>query len=167
MVLQLLDGQSMSRFALACARQAYHPLLASGQGYEFMAKDPNLEGVVAATGVFPWFLANTPARAEFHQAMATYAAGLTVESMTALGWTAAKIFERAAQSLSEPPSAESILAGLWSIRDEDFGGLTYRLTYNKDKAAVPVACGFYAQVSGGRWTSPDQGALHCSDWKPR
>ena len=62
---------------------------------------------------------------------------------------------------SEPPTAESVLNGLWSIQNDSLGGLTYPLTFVRDQPAERKACWFGFAVKDGIWVSPDGFKLHC------
>lgn len=69
--------------------------------------------------------------------------------------------ERAAARLPEPPTSEAILEGLWSMKDDNLGGLTEPLTFIKDKPAVPKACWFDVRIRERKWVSPDNFDYHC------
>ena len=160
-----MDQNSAGRLATACARQGYRPIFAlPGQAIsDEMKDDPNLAGVVASTTVFPSFQSGTPATDEYQQAMRTFAPKVPSGAATSLpfGWAAGKIMERAATNLSEPPTSEAILAGLWTIKDETFGGLTQPLTFIKDKPPTAKSCWFGLTVQNRTWLNPDGFKLHC------
>jgi hypothetical protein len=82
---------------------------------------------------------------------------------TATGWTAGKLLERAGQHLSEPPTTASILQGLWSIKGDDLGGLTYPITFNTNQPAPPQTCWFNLAVHNKKWVSPDSFQRICQE----
>jgi branched-chain amino acid transport system substrate-binding protein len=162
-LLVVLDPSSVSRFALSCARQGYRPTLVvvSSIGVDRFKDDPNLDGLLLASNVFSYIQTGTPATDEYQRAMATYGANVTPGVSSALGWVAAKIFERAAAGLPEPPSREAILAGLWSLRDDTLGGLTMPLTFVQDHPATPKSCWWNLRIKSRAWSSPDGFKANC------
>lgn len=162
-LLVIMDQNSANRVAASCARQSYRPTFALiGQGVaDRLKEDPNLEGTVASSTVFPYFLTGTPASDEFQAAYTRYGKGLLRGVGIALGWTSGKLMERAAANLPEPPTREALLAGLWSIKNDTLGGITRPLTFVPDEPAKPLSCWFDLTISKGEWLSPDGGKVHC------
>ena len=103
----------------------------------------------------PWFDTTNPVMAAMHSALSKYAPGLAPDVMTASGWTSAKVFELAAKQLPETPSSDAILRGLWSIKDDDLGGITSPLTYVEGQSSKRLGCFWTPTVKGGRWTGGD------------
>jgi branched-chain amino acid transport system substrate-binding protein len=158
-----LDAAGFQRAVAACLRQNYRPYFISSQGSltDGMKDNPVLEGMIAATSTFPFFQHGTPATDEFHRTLRQYAPGITMSATTSLGWTAAKLFEKAARQLPEPPTSEALLQGLWSMNNDDLGGLTQPLTFAQDKPPVSHACWFDVILVKQSWTSPDGFKIHC------
>jgi branched-chain amino acid transport system substrate-binding protein len=94
--------------------------------------------------------------------MARYAPGVPVDSNVMVGWTAAKLFEAATQHLAEPPTSASILDGLWSVQDNDLGGLTYPMTFTRDQNAPHVFCYWLMMIKDGQFVIPNDGQRACS-----
>lgn len=163
-MFSVMDSNSQSRIAASCARQGFRPLWSMGSSIavDRHKKDPNLAGAVASTGVFPYFQSGTPATDEYQAAFKAFGGAVDQGVGAATGWTAGKLLERATASLPEPPTSEAILAGLWSIRNDDLGGLTYPLTFVEGKPAEPKSCWFNLQIHKGEWINPDGYQLHCS-----
>ena len=63
---------------------------------------------------------------ELHAALKRYGGGVAPTAGSSLAWSAAKVFELAARNVGDTPGAAAILDGLWSIKNNDFGGLTAR-----------------------------------------
>jgi hypothetical protein len=78
-------------------------------------------------------------------------------SFTTSGWMSGKLLEVAARKVSAKPTSQELLEGLWSIKDETFGGISSALTFTKGQTARGGNCAFYIEVKGGKWTAP-QGA---------
>ena len=167
-VMVVLDGNSVTRFAASCARQAYRPQYATIVTIvlDRFKDDPNLAGLIGSSQVFPYFQTGTPATDEFQQAFKAYGGGLAIGVGIAAGWTAGKLLEKASARIPEPPTSAAILAGLYSIKHDDLGGLTYPLTFTEGKPATPRGCWFNAQIKDGKWISNDGYRLHCLDGNP-
>jgi branched-chain amino acid transport system substrate-binding protein len=158
-----LDTSSTRRLASACTRQGYHPQLATaGEGTAHdMNGDPKLDGLLAVSPVFPYIQTGTAATDEFQEAMKLYGNGIPYGAGPSTGWVAGKLLERAGARLSEPPTTASVLAGLWTIKDDTLGGLTAPLSFTENKPPEPVVCWFNIMLNHGTWTSPDYFRSNC------
>jgi branched-chain amino acid transport system substrate-binding protein len=155
------EATGVQRVVTSCVRQGYRPIFSVGAAAiaDRYRLDPNMEGTVAVSMIFPWIQDDTPAAAEYRAVMERYGVGRDVQ--TATGWTSAKLLQRAATSLPEPPTSEAVLRGLWSIKNEDLGGLTGPLTFTEDKPPPVVECWFTVIIHDRRWESPDNFRRHC------
>lgn len=150
-IVTLVDGASNQRFAQSCDRQGYHPLLVIGSAPK---PSSNMEGAVAGTAAFPWFLrSGSPALNEYGAAMRKYVAN-EPSTFSAHGWVSGKLLEKALANVSDRPTSEDVLEGLWRLRGERLGGLAGPLTFVKGKGARDAACTYTAVVKGGKWTAP-------------
>ena len=161
----MMDQNSLTRIASSCVRQGFRPLF--GVVYPVLTdlakNDPNLDGAIGNTMVFPYFQSGTPATDEFQQAYREFGKGLTRGAGIAAGWVSGKLLERAAANLPEPPTTAALLAGLWSLNGETLGGLTYPLTFIKDQPPTRRSCWFDVQIKNKTWVSPDNFQMHCLD----
>jgi branched-chain amino acid transport system substrate-binding protein len=162
-VLILMDTNSVLRVANSCHRQAFNPTFAWGGNATSRTQPgtPGLDGGSIGATVFPWMVGDTPATAEFQGAMAQYQKGVAPTGSHTVGWVAAKLFERAAAAMPEPPSAAAVLEGLWKISNDDLGGLTYPLAFQRDKPAQPRVCWFNVRIAGGAFTAPAGARYTC------
>ena len=162
-VVLVMDPNSVGRASASCARQNYHPvyILIYVSTPDRFKDDPNLDGAIIPTPVFPWFKPYSPATIEFQDAFRSFGKGLSISGNIASGWVAGKLLERAAIKITEPPSSQSLLSGLWSIRNDTLGGLTIPLTFEENKPAARLACWFNVRVKSGAWVSPDGFLQHC------
>ena len=162
-LLVILDPSSLGRVARSCTRQSFRPVFSiTGVALVDSLKDnPDLDGLVASTGVFPYFQTGTPATDEFHEAVKAYSGPDALSVGLAVGWTAGKLLEHAAARLPEPPTRDGLLAALWSLKADDLGGLAYPLTFTAHQPAEPVSCWFDISLHKGAWISPDGYQLHC------
>lgn len=159
----VLDTNSITRLVASCTRQGYRPQYGAATALvaDRFKDDPNFDGFVAGTPNFPYFQKGTPATDQFQQALAGYGKSLALHIGLTVGWTAGKLFERAAAALPEPPTSQALLDGLWSLRNDTLNGLTMPLTFTRDKPPVPLSCWFLIQVRKGAWTSPDGFKQQC------
>jgi branched-chain amino acid transport system substrate-binding protein len=158
-----LDGASVKRLAASCARQGFRPLFATGASLveQSMKDDPNLNGMIANSPVFPYFQSGTPATDDFQRALKSFGDNISLGVGPATGWTSGRLLERAGAKLAEPPTPEGILDGLWSIKDDDLGGITIPLTFVEGEPAKPISCWFDIAVRDGLWVTPDAFKRHC------
>lgn len=159
----LSGGDSVPRIAASCARQGFHPAIAivTAMSLDSQKDDPNLDGLVSASNVFPYFQANTPATAEFQKAKADYGGKLVPGVGPATGWVSGKLFERALSTVSGPATSDAILRGLWSLKDDSLDGLTYPLTFVENQTAKPATCWFGIAIRDKAWRTVDDYTLHC------
>ena len=164
-LMVIMDTNSVSRVASACARQGFHPAIAPPANVvlDRYKSDPNLNGLVTGANVFPYFQTGTLATDEYQRAMQVNGAGVAPSMGPATGWVAAKLLERAAQALPQPPTSEAILRGLWSLRGDDLGGLTQPLTFRENQPATALACWWQMAIQDGKWVSPDGFRRQCRD----
>jgi branched-chain amino acid transport system substrate-binding protein len=154
-------ASTLAAIARDCRNQNYRPMfvtasvaLAPGQ-----ERDPNLDGLIVSTPVFPWMRNVSPAEQEFQSAVKRYAPTTMVTGQMAASWTAGVAFEKAVTNLGADGrgtlSSDLILRGLASFKKETLGGLVAgSLTFRNGAAPDPNRCMFIARISGGKWTDP-------------
>lgn len=159
-----VDGNATSRIARSCAALNFRPIFvtdATAVLPDSFAKDQNLNGVVLGTSVAPW-TANIPAITELVNTLKRYGPGVPMKGPTVAGWASAKLFETAVKNVPDVTSPEDILAGLWSVKNNDLGGLTGLLTFTKGAPNNrPGFCHFIAQLKDGVWGSPNGNQRTC------
>jgi branched-chain amino acid transport system substrate-binding protein len=162
-LVPILDTNSVRRVAASCARQGYHPIFGlPGTVVDHKMKDdPNLEGAIAWTNVFPYFQSGTAATDEFQKALRTYGEGIPLGMGPPTGWVAGKLLEKAGAGLPEPPTSEALLSGLWSLQNDTLGDLTLPLTFTRDQVPPLLVCWFDFTISGRTFLSPDRFKRHC------
>jgi branched-chain amino acid transport system substrate-binding protein len=161
-----MDTNSVPRLASSCARQGYRPLIAifGPMVSTSHATDRNLEGLMSGANFMPWFQATTPASQEFTHAVQRYAPSVVASATRAGGWVSGKLFEKAAASLSEPPTSEALLQGLWKIKGETLGDITQPLTFLEERPAPQdVVCWWDLVVKEQEWSSADGFERHCGN----
>ena len=167
-LIVVMDANSLGRVAASCARQDFHPTYVNVAGnlIESLAENPNFENLLGNSSVAPFFQTGTPATDEFQLAVKNYGGNATVGVGLITGWVAGKMLERAGAQLPEPPTTEAILKGLWSIKNDNLGGLSSQpLTFTENEPLQGMACWYALQVKKGAWTSPDGFTAHCDSTK--
>jgi branched-chain amino acid transport system substrate-binding protein len=157
------------RVAQDCARQSYHPLwVTSGAALSrAITQTTAMDGVSAVLLDFPWFESDTPATKVFQAALKKYAPGIQKDPLNynanlSGAWAAGKVFEKAAAGTGAKPSTAAILKGLYTIKNDTFGGLTPPLTFAPKTPASSasgysqpeVQCFFLIQWKNGVWGKP-------------
>lgn len=158
------DGGTVSRLAASCVRQNYRPIIVWNATAELKTheRDPNLEGAVIGSATFQWFEGGSPPRDEFRAAMARYLPGEKITAGHGVGWMDGQLFGKALAASSGEPGPQQVLEGLWTIRNDTFGGLTGPLTFVKGKNPRPPVCMFIVRIVNGKYTSPDGPKPLCS-----
>jgi branched-chain amino acid transport system substrate-binding protein len=146
-----MDPNSIERIAKACSSIGYHPLYFTGGplATPSLAADSQTEGLVDVSFNVPFNQTSNAAVAAMQAALKQYAPGLHPSTGAMAGWVAALLFQTAAQHLSEPPTSQSILQGLWSLKNNDLGGTTQPLTFTQGQNATPQICFWTLQIHAG------------------
>ena len=155
-VVATVDGNSLSRLARACAQQqvavkfvSFALALVSS-----LASDPNLDGLVGTTGLFPWMLTDGPA-ADYGQALATYAPALETSGTTAAVWGSGALVQAAGRNLpSGDVTSNDLLEGLYALNGDTLGGLAPPLTFRRGQPPAPYNCYYTIALSGGTFSTP-------------
>jgi branched-chain amino acid transport system substrate-binding protein len=151
-----LEPNSDIRLIGDCANQNYHPTF-STLGFALIPElinTPNANGMVTASGVFP-FSAVSPATAQFDQAVQQATGGPPNSGLFAAAWVAGLVLQTAANELpATNPTPADILAGLYRIKNDNFGGLTSPITYTKGQPAVSPTCYWPIDVKSGAAVAP-------------
>lgn len=156
------DTNSDRRVASSCRRQGYKGIFALvGTALEpSVASAPGLGGSVAGTVMAPW-PATTPGMAELRSAAARFSSGTDMSGALVKGWLAAKLFEAATRNLPEPGTAADVLEGLWALRGDNLGGLTYSLSYTRDQPSPRRVCWGVVTIADGRWVAGNGAEVRC------
>ena len=149
------DVGTVNRVVQSCDRQNFHPQYIQGSGTmdAHLATLPGMSDALVQLNDFPWTVDNA-AVAQFREAYKTYAPDDPLTPNASQGWASAIVFQHAAAHVGAHPTSDQILAGLWSMHDETFGGLTPPLSFVKDKPAPDAKCSFAMQVQDGKIEAP-------------
>jgi branched-chain amino acid transport system substrate-binding protein len=81
--------------------------------------------------------------------------------MSMTGWVSTQLFQLAAKNIGDPPTSQAILNGLWSIKNDDLGGITQPLTFTKGQPAAQMVCYWLLELKSGHFVSPNNGQRTC------
>jgi branched-chain amino acid transport system substrate-binding protein len=157
------DGDSLVRLARDCAAQGYKPLYdADSIGVTAAVQaDSLLNGLFSTQSNFPWVDTSTPAQATYQTAMKTYAPSVAGSATTAAEWAAGMLAVAADQNLGATPTSAEFLQGLWSIKNNDLGGLAPPLTFNAHALPTPSQCYYQMILKNGQFSDPNHGTYKC------
>lgn len=157
------DPNTLARVGASCRRQNYNPqyLQPSGTVASKTPAQPGLADVLVSSPVFPFTGLKTPASKEFQAAWARYAGGKQLSGGAPLGWTAGKLFERAATKARANVAPAGLIKALNTLQNERLGGLTAPLTYPAGRPASDSKCWFVMRTNNGAWAAPQGDKLMC------
>jgi branched-chain amino acid transport system substrate-binding protein len=159
-----MDGPSIVRFARSCSQQGYRPqyMTASLAVIDSISKDPNLDGLIAPQGVFPYIATDLPAQKIFRATMAKYAPDVQMSPAVAQVWTGGLLLAEVAKKLPDDKVGPAdFFPGLYAIKNHTLSGLVGPLTFNEGRPASEVRCVFFIRVADGRWAAPDASKQFC------
>ncbi|HEX3796943.1 MAG TPA: ABC transporter substrate-binding protein [Acidimicrobiales bacterium] len=157
-----LDPASIDRFVQDCANQNYHPhyIAISLVFAPALLNTPLTVGILATSPVFP-FMVQAPATAQFDQAVQESTGGSPNSQFLASAWVAGLILQAASKNLPANPTAADVVAGLDTIKNDDFGGLTVPLSYTAGQPTASPTCYFSLEVTSGGFSAPDGLQTQC------
>lgn len=162
-----MDTQSVQRIADSCTSVGFKPQWAAVPQVVsgVLTTKSNLEGLWAPATVAPWFETGLPGITEFVNATKRFAPGLDVGGSAMQGWVSGKLMQKAIERSDDPTTSAGLLQGLWSLKNEDLGGITLPLTFTKgaaNNAATLRGCWWDVRISNGKFVSPNKGKRTCS-----
>ena len=128
-IIPVTSNLTPPQIAASCNRQNYKPAFVLGSASDEQAAVAGLDGSISVQGTFPWFLRKgSPAIVEYANALKKYAPDLLTKgtSDVSAAWTAAKVFQQAAETgiaAKATPSPALVLDGLYAMKDYDVDGL--------------------------------------------
>jgi branched-chain amino acid transport system substrate-binding protein len=146
-----------------CSAQNYKPLYeADSIGVTAAVQaDPLLNGLLSTQSSFPWTDSYTSAQATYQAAMKTYAPSVVGSATTSAEWTAGELAVAADQYLGTTPTSAEFFQGLWSLKNDNLGGLAPPLSFNAHGLPTPSQCYFEMVLKNGQFVDPYQGNYKC------
>ncbi len=157
------DSDSLNRMVANCVAQGYSPIydIDSLAVTASLSNNSHLNGLLAGQSDFPWIDGFTPAQATYQQAMKTYAPSVPGSASTAAEWAAGMLAVAADKYLTATPTSGEFLQGLWSIKNDNLGGLAPPLTFTQNAAATPSYCFFLMTIQNGQFVDVNNGNYQC------
>jgi branched-chain amino acid transport system substrate-binding protein len=116
--------------------------------------------------VAPWFEKSIPAVATMDQAILTYdPKAFDVDPTAAVeAWVSMTVMAKgaAAGNMGDTPTSAKLIAGLHTINNDTFNGLTVPLTYTNGNEVNVPNCDFWVQIQNGKPVVLDNGQPHCA-----
>lgn len=165
LMFAVADSPSIKRMGRSCAAVNFRPKwqFEYSDGDLSLPSDTNFNDATTLNmPVNAWVNTENPSIASYHRILKDYGAGLRPWAGTSIGWAATQLFDLATQHLPEPPSAQGVLEGLWSIKGNDLGGITPPLTFVKGKKSLAPMCLWLVQIKGGAYVTANGGQAICS-----
>ncbi|MEW6471166.1 MAG: ABC transporter substrate-binding protein, partial [Actinomycetota bacterium] len=163
-----IDGPSIARLSKSCAQQGYKPqyMGISLAIIDSISKEPTLDGLFAPQGNFPFTSASTPLEAEYQEMRQKYAPSLANSPAVATVWAAGALLREVVKGAPLPEgkvTSADFLKGLYTIRNNNLGGLSGApLTFVEGKKVL-TNCFYYIQLKGGKWGAPYGSTPKCVD----
>jgi branched-chain amino acid transport system substrate-binding protein len=160
-ILIVADGNAIGRLAQSCHQIGYHPeflafsIALLDSTLSFPGLDEN--NLFASIGPFPWMVDNTPATKLYQNAISKYfPSGYPNGATSSLAWAAGRVIQTAALgNLGDNVTPASIYKAMYTIKNNNFGGLTQPLTYLPGKPTNPESCFFWITAKAGKFVAPD------------
>lgn len=154
------DGPVVAKVAEACVDQGLKARLVTADATvrELFKDIPQLDGTVAAGSTVPFFDDSTPATKAYQELVAKYLPDMGGENgpLPMNSYIAVQLFKKAVElgGTDGAVTSESILDGLYKMKDETLDGLTVPLTFTQGKPTI-VNCYYTFAIEGGKFTLPE------------
>jgi branched-chain amino acid transport system substrate-binding protein len=163
-VVTIADNATTVRVARSAHRQNYRPVVSTQQSANedsFIALGgADVEGTLVAA-VVPDY-ATSPKLADYRAAMTRHVPGGRRGSFSAQTWAAGKLLEAAAARFADTVRAADVLEGLYSLRNEDLGGLVPPMNFVRGEGHGGVnQCIIPARIEGGGFVYPHGDRFFC------
>lgn len=162
-----LDVNGYSRVMTSCGRQNYHPLwmAQAGSTGDILGQNPNSDGLIVASPVFPWVLDSPQEFADFQAAMKKYASGTALTASMSQAWAAGELFRAAAEKAIAAGGGhltrDGLFDALWAMQGETVFGTAPALAFNKGHPAAQPTCYFPLVLHNGKMTAPQDAKAAC------
>jgi len=153
------DGPVVAKVATACADQGLKARLVTADATvrSLFADIPQLDGTVAVGSTVPFVDDSTPGTKAYQEMLAEYLPEIGGENgpLPMNSFIAVELFKKAVElGGTEEVTSESIIDGLYKMKDETLGGLTVPLTFTEGRPTI-VNCYFTLGIEDGEFTMPE------------
>jgi branched-chain amino acid transport system substrate-binding protein len=152
-----VDANSVIRMAQDCSNQGYTPQYLQNAVVlaPVLFSTPLTQGMTVGGGFFP-FPEVAPQTATFDQAVQQVTGGPPTSSFEAGAWLAGLVLQAASAHLpASNPTPADVLAGLYQIKDDTFGGLTPAITYTQGQPTTSPTCYYIIEVGKTQYEAPN------------
>jgi ABC-type branched-subunit amino acid transport system substrate-binding protein len=162
-IMIAMDGAAIRRFAGDCARQNYHPKLATADlvATKDLPGDKNVDGLIIGTKMSSFADTRVEGVKEAYAAFARYAPGQTITGGMTNGWIIGEFFAQAGKNLPDKVTLSAIEDGLYSIKNNNLKGMTYPITMERGKPMARQLCYGVAVIQGDKFVPGTGQALYC------
>lgn len=168
LVALTFDAAAQARFTNDCAKVNYKPNyvaypLGVGNEKQFLG-NRNLGNTYVPLNAFAWMANETPAEKFYQASVKRYNPGFTSGNAASLGWVAGALAVAGSAKLGDAPTSAQFLEGLYSVKNNNLGGLAAPLTFNPGKAPKIPYClfGVKSNPDNTGWEKPTSKAT-CVD----
>jgi branched-chain amino acid transport system substrate-binding protein len=142
-----MDTNSIQRLLKNCQSIGYTPLYITGGPLVAppLVADPRGEGFYVASYSDLYTDTANPQISAFRATLARYAPNAPPSISGAAGWTAAQLFQLGLQHASAA-TPQALLQSLYTIKNNDLGGITAPLTFTANQNATRTVCYWIGQV---------------------
>jgi branched-chain amino acid transport system substrate-binding protein len=123
--------------------------------------NPDFNGAYVTLPVLPWTNTTNSSIAQSISILSQYAPATKPDAATSIGWAATQLFALVTQNLPDPPTAQAVNTALWSVKNNDLGGVTVPLTFTQGQVAPNSTCLWLVQIKDGQFLSANGGQSIC------
>jgi branched-chain amino acid transport system substrate-binding protein len=157
-----INGVPVAPVVRDCYQQGYKPAYGLVNPDPTYLKLPGINGSIGNLPSFPAFVTDK-ATATFHAAFKKYDPSLSPTVLSSQTWTAGLLFAQAAAGIGAHPTRAQLLAGLYKIKDQTFGGLTPPVSYGPAGSPNPqIPCYYIFTVKNGKYVAPTGLRTQCA-----
>jgi branched-chain amino acid transport system substrate-binding protein len=158
------------RVLTACSQLGVTPtqVTASETSNASWLSTPALANTVLISPVANYLDTSLPATAQFQSVVSQYIPGILKNPQfgqhSLLGWAAAQLFGAAAKAghIGPTSTTQDVRNALYSLKNENLGGIVPTLNYTPDKPTL-ITCYFSYKISGGTYKSLNNNQTTCLD----
>ena len=160
-IIAILDGPSVGRLAANCHAQDYKPLflgISLGLSANLISYPAvNENNFFAPLNTFVWTDTSIPATKKWAEDVLKYFGRPLTGPSPAMAYASGMLAAEAVKAgLSANPTSADIVKGLYTIKNNNLGGLIAPLTFTPKLPREGItSCYFLLTIAGGTWKAPE------------
>ncbi|WP_084670870.1 ABC transporter substrate-binding protein [Sporichthya polymorpha] len=160
-IIAILDGPSVGRLATNCAAQDFKPLflgISNGIGSNLLTYPAVNGNFLAPLNTFPWVDTSVPATKGFAENMRKYFGRMLEGPAPAMAYASGVLAAEAVKAgLPANPTPADVLKAMYTIKNNDLGGLVAPLTFTPKVPRVGIpSCYFLIAIENGKYVAPQK-----------